>query len=209
MKKSNLILTFASVLSLTAFANHNDGHSDTTFKQSHAEDSLGSAALTGGLMRDHEYVKQNCGVGSYLFRHDVSCTKPAAMTDEMRESRSAARTRAFETQPIEMEESVFFRNNESQVKTGHQSHLDELATYLKKHPNSRVTLSGFADATGSTPYNERLASKRAREVRNYLISANVPRSQISIITPSQAVSDIPNNPADRKVELLVESFLAE
>ncbi len=208
MKNSNLILTLASVLSLTAFANHEAGHAETMFKQSHAEDSLGRETLSGGLMRNHEFIQENCGVGSYLFRHDVGCSKTTArLTDETRSLQSSSRT--FETQPIAMEDSVYFSTNQAEVKSDHRSHLNDLASYLKENPNARVILSGYADATGTVPYNERLAARRAREVRSYLISANVPRSQISVVTPSQPVSETPNNSADRKVELQVESFLAE
>jgi outer membrane protein OmpA-like peptidoglycan-associated protein len=46
--------------------------------------------------------------------------------------------------------------------------------------NSRILIAGHTDWIGSNAYNKKLSEKRASEVRDFLIGAGMPESQLSI-----------------------------
>ncbi|MEL7426238.1 MAG: OmpA family protein [Bacteroidota bacterium] len=57
-------------------------------------------------------------------------------------------------------------------------YLDELATYLKAHPDDRVVIIGHASATGKSDVNETLSRRRANRVKEMLTSRGVAEAQI-------------------------------
>ncbi|RYZ73577.1 MAG: OmpA family protein [Proteobacteria bacterium] len=202
MKKHNaLALASALTLSLTVYSFAVDQPGES-FDNTKAEASLGTAALDGGVMRDSDYVREHCGVGNYMFRHDVGCNKTSVtQNDEIEQTQSAI--------DMSREEVVYFDTNVSSVKSDQEDSLDDLVVFLEENPAAKIEISGFADATGSTRYNENLANKRAQQVRDYLIQAEIPASRVAIVMPEEPVSDTPNNAPDRKVEMRVVPMLAE
>lgn len=51
--------------------------------------------------------------------------------------------------------------------------LDDFAKIISgNYPQAMVTVEGFADAAGSTPYNLRLGRERANAVRDYLVETD-------------------------------------
>src|SRR5205814_1528587 len=56
---------------------------------------------------------------------------------------------------------------------------DDLASLLKAHPEAKVTVEGFTDATGDTAANRDLSLARAREVRSRLIDQGVDSDRIA------------------------------
>ena len=71
----------------------------------------------------------------------------------------------------------FNRRNPTNVST---SGIDFLVTYLRNNPSAKVTLIGYADEIGSTPYNEKLAKDRAESVRRVITRAGIDASRIDI-----------------------------
>jgi outer membrane protein OmpA-like peptidoglycan-associated protein len=56
----------------------------------------------------------------------------------------------------------------------HQSTLDSIANYLKKHPKARLRIEGHTDAIGASAYNIRLSERRAESVRGHLQGRGIP-----------------------------------
>ena len=55
-------------------------------------------------------------------------------------------------------------------------------TISKYHPNVLITVEGFADPAGSRAYNRRLGMKRAKAVRDFLVSSGINSSQIRAVS---------------------------
>ena len=71
-----------------------------------------------------------------------------------------------------MKQDVFFRINSSSVRPAEQSKIEALAGYMKKYPEAKVTVTGYADkATGSARYNMSISLKRAQAVADALVEA--------------------------------------
>ncbi len=59
--------------------------------------------------------------------------------------------------------------------------LSEQADLLKQNPTAAVTIEGYADERGTAEYNSTLGSKRAEEVRRFLVDAGV-KNPLSIVS---------------------------
>lgn len=72
---------------------------------------------------------------------------------------------------------IFFTISVSEVSAAEMSKVEDIANYLKKYPQAKVTVTGYADkGTGSAKTNDNVAKKRAQTVaavltKNYGISA--------------------------------------
>jgi len=60
--------------------------------------------------------------------------------------------------------------------------MDNVAAYLKEHPNTYVFVEGHADERGPEAYNLSLGARRANYVRSHLVSKGVDLNQIHTIS---------------------------
>jgi outer membrane protein OmpA-like peptidoglycan-associated protein len=84
--------------------------------------------------------------------------------------------------------------------------LDRVATSLLAHPEVKVEVAGHTDSDGSDAYNLSLSDRRAKAVRDYLISKGVPGTQLKSkgYGESQPVADnktVEGKAENRRVEL--------
>ena len=68
--------------------------------------------------------------------------------------------------------------------------LDDFAKVVNSnYPQAMVTVEGFADAAGSTPYNLRLGRERARAVRDYLVKTDgLPADHVRAVSYGKSVN---------------------
>jgi outer membrane protein OmpA-like peptidoglycan-associated protein len=69
--------------------------------------------------------------------------------------------------------TVYFNTNSSEVGPKAQATIDEAADWVRAQPDKRgwvVTVIGYADTTGNTPWNRTLSEKRANSVIYYLVT---------------------------------------
>ena len=65
---------------------------------------------------------------------------------------------------------IFFKINSTVISEVEGVKVQDIADYLKKYPESKVSVSGYADAgTGNDKINDRLAAQRAEKVMNVLV----------------------------------------
>ena len=61
---------------------------------------------------------------------------------------------------------IVFDYDKSELSQRHKKVLDEIKSRIK--PNSKITIEGYTDRTGSAAYNKKLAKRRAEEVKKYI-----------------------------------------
>lgn len=69
-----------------------------------------------------------------------------------------------------LESVVTYRVGKTTIEPSQLPNVERIATYLKKYPNSRVVIKGFASPEGNLEKNQKLASDRAQAVKNILVS---------------------------------------
>ena len=78
--------------------------------------------------------------------------------------------------------SVYFNFDSYQLVDGAKKCLDKTANYLLKHPEQPIKLSGNTDPRGSEKYNFNLGEKRANAVYKYLLSKDVNKNQLCVVS---------------------------
>ena len=85
-----------------------------------------------------------------------------------------------DTEVLQMK-SIFFGFDRSALDLASQKKLDVLYESLIQNPDLKVKISGHTDSKGRAEYNIKLSKRRARAVRNYLISKGIPAYRINAI----------------------------
>lgn len=109
---------------------------------------------------------------------------------------------------VTLESDVSFAINSSFLNDAAKRELDKLARALEAYPNVTLLIEGHTDATGTPEYNLQLSEKRARSVRDYLISKGIAKSRFTVEGHGQSQPVAPNNTAEgrkknRRVEITI------
>ena len=97
---------------------------------------------------------------------------------------------------------VFFATGDSSLDAEAQQTLKSAAEFLKAHPDAKVALSGFVDATGSAAVNEELAKKRAQAVRDALQAGGVSADRIDLRKPQAITAGQGSDREARRVDIV-------
>jgi outer membrane protein OmpA-like peptidoglycan-associated protein len=87
---------------------------------------------------------------------------------------------------------------------GETAKLQAVAHYLVRHASARVTITGFADASGSAHANMALSRARANTVYEALLARGLPDSVIVAVVGAGAPTTGPT-PSDRRVVIEVRN----
>jgi outer membrane protein OmpA-like peptidoglycan-associated protein len=93
-----------------------------------------------------------------------------------------------------------FEDSGSDIRASDQSKVADIAGYMKQNPSLQVGIDGSMDPRGSGPRDQGLSDRRVSAVRDALIQAGVPASQIQ----TGAFGDA-RLARDRRVEVLVKT----
>ncbi|HMJ71012.1 MAG TPA: OmpA family protein [Cyclobacteriaceae bacterium] len=69
--------------------------------------------------------------------------------------------------------NIFFDTDKADLSDKSVTELDKISRFLKDHPAIRVEIGGHTDDQGADAYNQQLSQKRAKAVRDYLVSKSV------------------------------------
>lgn len=69
-----------------------------------------------------------------------------------------------------MECYVYFNQGKSEVTASQMPNVERIATFLKNHADATVVIKGYASPEGSAEINQRLATKRAENVKKALMT---------------------------------------
>ena len=103
---------------------------------------------------------------------------------------------------------VFFGLDSTKIDPDAAATITDAANVAKSIPNSRVTVTGFTDTTGSMAYNQALSVRRANAVRDGLIANGVPAQSINVVGSGEQsllvqTGNQTNQPKNRRVSILV------
>ena len=80
-----------------------------------------------------------------------------------------------------MQIDVFFVINSSRVRKDEMAKVEELVAFMKAHPGTKVTVTGYADkGTGSAAYNMKISRMRAESVADALRAAGISADRIIV-----------------------------
>ncbi len=76
-------------------------------------------------------------------------------------------------------EGVYFKFDSDQLTPESETTLLHVVDVLKKYPNVEVEIQGHTDSFGNDDYNESLSDRRAKSVRQFLISKGINSSKLT------------------------------
>ncbi len=79
-------------------------------------------------------------------------------------------------------DTVYFSFNSSEITPEMKFIIDKHLNFLKKHSDIKVILEGHTDERGSNTYNIVLGEKRAQSIKDVILAAGVPDTQVEIIS---------------------------
>ena len=77
---------------------------------------------------------------------------------------------------------VHFDYKQAKIHKEDKAVLDTLAHKLKEDTKRKVLVEGHCDSRGTTNYNLILGERRAKAVKEYLVKAGAPTSQIEVVS---------------------------
>jgi len=83
-------------------------------------------------------------------------------------------------EPLKTHARIHFEFDSAEIKKEYLPYLNVISRYLKTHKNLKVKIIGYTDNIGPKYYNDKLALKRAKAVKNYLIKMGVNENRIEI-----------------------------
>ena len=110
-----------------------------------------------------------------------------------------------EVKPEMLRRDIFFRINTATITKDEMYKVNEVAQFLKDHPNAKVVITGYADkGTGTLAINLRLSKQRAEIVantlkKNYAIAAD----RITVKSMGEAEEQPYADPVDNRVAICV------
>jgi peptidoglycan-associated lipoprotein len=79
-------------------------------------------------------------------------------------------------------DKIYFDTDKSDIDSEDQAILSSQAEWMKKYPNTRVTIEGHADERGTRDYNIALGARRANAAKNALASMGIDAVRISTVS---------------------------
>ena len=109
-----------------------------------------------------------------------------------------------EIQPIRRD--IFFIINKTDIRDTEAQKVKEIADYMVKYPNSKVVVTGYADAgTGNDKINDRLAAGRADAVVKSLVNDyGIAQSRITYDSKGSRVQPFAENDLNRVTICIAE-----
>ncbi|MFV0565297.1 MAG: OmpA family protein [Flavobacteriaceae bacterium] len=82
--------------------------------------------------------------------------------------------------------TILFDTGKSTIKAQSSQVLNDIIGILKEYPNSKFTVEGHTDSTGSDTLNQKLSDSRANAVKDYLTSNGISGSRLSAVGYGEA-----------------------
>ncbi|WP_250537744.1 MULTISPECIES: cytochrome c oxidase subunit II [unclassified Caballeronia] len=130
----------------------------------------------------------------------ASAPEAASAAPAAAEASAPAASGAEASQAAGLPASIYFETGKDTLPADAKSAVEAAAAYAKAHPDAKIALSGFTDATGGADLNADLAKRRAQAVRDALKAAGVSEDRIVLKKPETITGGADNKEA-RRVEI--------
>ncbi len=102
--------------------------------------------------------------------------------------------------------TILFDTGKSTIKAASTGVFVDIITILNQYPNSKFTVEGHTDSTGSASLNQKLSESRANAVKDFLVEKGIDASRLSAIGYGKDKPIATNNTAagrtqNRRVEI--------
>lgn len=100
----------------------------------------------------------------------------------------------------QMKVNVEFASGKATLAKNYHEDIKELASFMKEHQDTKVSVRGYTDNTGNWTFNEKLSQKRAQSVVDALAREGIARSRLSAVGmgPRDPIAD--NSTAEGRKE---------
>ena len=95
---------------------------------------------------------------------------------------------------------IFRSQGKSAVDASQLPNVERVATYMKKHPEAKVIIKGYASPEGNLAFNEKLAKARAEAVKNILVR-KYKIDDTRIASEGQGIGDMFSEPDWNRVSI--------
>ncbi|QWK19714.1 MAG: OmpA family protein [Hydrogenobacter thermophilus] len=106
---------------------------------------------------------------------------PVALKEEPKEQEEKVEKKLPQEEPLMVSARIHFDFDKYSIKREYIPLLNEVVKALKENPHVRVRIEGYTDSIGSKAYNDRLALKRAKAVKDYLVKHGIEESRIDTV----------------------------
>ncbi|MDW1810843.1 OmpA family protein [Vibrio sp. Vb2362] len=80
-----------------------------------------------------------------------------------------------------MQVRILFANDSDEINPVFRRQVRELSDFLKEYPTTSIELHGYASKVGGSKHNQDLSERRARNVREALLSYGIEPSRVRIV----------------------------
>lgn len=98
---------------------------------------------------------------------------------------------------------VTFASGSALLNDAAKAQVNEVAGVLKRYPNARVSLVGYADPSGDAAANQELSARRTGAVRNALVDAGATAGQIAAAAGGETGATA--SQGNRRVDIRVDA----
>ena len=104
-----------------------------------------------------------------------------------------------------LRQDIFFIISSNQISASEAKKIDEIVAFMNKYPNSRVSVTGYADkGTGNNAINDRIAARRAKVVVDALVKKGISSSRITSESKGSRVQPYAENNKNRVTICIAE-----
>jgi outer membrane protein OmpA-like peptidoglycan-associated protein len=129
--------------------------------------------------------------------------------EELRRDLKGAKVeRVGEGIKITFDSGILFAVDQATLNSNSRNNLENLATTLKKYPDTKVVIEGHTDDTGTAEYNQTLSQRRALNVEQFLSNSGVATKRLRSRGFGEEMPAVPNTSAaaraqNRRVEVAI------
>ncbi len=146
---------------------------------SHTPTGVGSdPVFTGehGYFVSGDLAQAQGGVGNYIPRPSG---RERIQQERMRRlGRIAQFDSTHDGLALRMRADLMFPTDSAELRPEAADDLAKLGEYLRERPENHIRIEGYADSTGTHPYNEVLSQERALAVRKAILVSGVNPAQL-------------------------------
>lgn len=112
----------------------------------------------------------------------VGCDKTQVVKTGEATQEGSAKAQAASAKEDTALKNIYFEFNKAAILSGDREVLKQIAEYLLKNKNVKITIEGNCDERGTDKYNLALGDKRAKTAKTYLVNLGVDKKRIKTLS---------------------------